>query len=248
MEAWLAWLQAGRDCKEAAHAAAQRKINHAAAWSGTPAAVTGTQYKKEAAIARGARGQSNSHQVLGGAATRRIRQGASAASFLSFQEPYDSELEVNSEAEDVPGNTVKAANQAAMRILMDNRSVHGTMALRLAGAMRTAKAAPSWPGICTYYAAWVRALRQEPMNPEAAIIEDAPERAYLAVMNGNKHLLVLHHLHWWRAHDGGRSCLDGYIVAFEGEVQDTHGIPLPSRGLMKKRQGSYTPVPSKHLP
>jgi hypothetical protein len=29
-EAWLAWLQAGRDRKEAAHAAAQRKTNHTA--------------------------------------------------------------------------------------------------------------------------------------------------------------------------------------------------------------------------
>ncbi len=126
----------------------------------------------------------------------------------------------------MPGNTVKAANQAAMRILVDNRSVHGMMASRLAEATRTAKAAPSWPGICTYYAAWVRALRWEPTNPEAAINKDAPERVYLAVMNGDKHLLVLHHLHWWRAHDGGCSHLDGYIVAFEGEVRDAHGIPL----------------------
>jgi hypothetical protein len=135
-------------------------------------------------------------------------------------------LEVDSEAEDVPGNIVKAANQAAMRILVDNRSVHGTTASRLARATRTAEAAPSWPGICTYYAAWVQALRQEPTNLEAAINKDAPERAYLAIMNGDKHLLVLHHLHRWRAHDGGRSRLDGYIVAFEGEVRDAHGIPL----------------------
>ncbi len=126
----------------------------------------------------------------------------------------------------MPGNTVKAANQAAMRIFADNRSVHGTMALRLAGATRTAEAAPSWPGICAYYAAWVQALRQEPTNPEAAINEDAPERVYLAVMNGNKHLLVLPHLHRWRAHNGGCSHLDGYIVAFEGEVRDAQGIPL----------------------
>jgi hypothetical protein len=164
--------------------------------------------------------------VLGVAATGRIGQGASAAGFLPSQEPYDSESEVDSEAEDMPGDTVKAANQAAMRILVDNRSVHGTMASRLAGAMRTAEAAPSWPGICTYYAAWVRALRWEPTNLEAAINEDAPERAYLAVMNGDKHLSVLHHLHRWRAHNGGHSRLDGYIVAFEGEVRDAHGVPL----------------------
>jgi hypothetical protein len=197
-----------------------------AGWSATPAVVTGTQYKKEAAIAQGARGRSNSPQVSGAAATGRIGQGASAASFLPSQEPYNSELEIDSEAEEVPGDTVKATNQAAMRILADIRSVRGTTASRLARATRTAKAAPSWPGIGAYYAAWVRALRREPTNPEAAINEDAPERAYLAVMNGNKHLSVLHHLHWWRAHDGGRSCLDGYIVAFEGEVRDANGIPL----------------------
>jgi hypothetical protein len=164
--------------------------------------------------------------VLGAAATGRIGQGASAAGFLPSQEPYDSELEVDSKAKEVRGNTVKAANQTAMRILVDNRSIHGTTASRLAGATRTAKAAPSWPGICAYYVAWVRALRQEPTNPEAAINKDAPERAYLAVMNGDKHLTVLHHLHRWRAHDGGCSRLDGYIVAFEGEVRDAHGVPL----------------------
>ncbi len=98
-EAWLAWLQAGRDRKEAAHAAAQRKTNHSATQGGgtcSPLVTTalfgstmgkfqgetgqcgsaakflpaprksgsaagflpamGTLYKKEAAIAQGARG------------------------------------------------------------------------------------------------------------------------------------------------------------------------------------------------
>jgi hypothetical protein len=226
------FLPAPRKPTHAVHQGGGTRDPHAlapsglAAWSGTPTAATGTQYKKEAARAQDARGQSNSHQVLGAAATGRIGQGASAAGFLPSQEPYDSEAEVNSKAKDVPSNTVKAANQAAMRILADNRSVHGTTALRLAGATRTAKAAPSWPGIGAYYAAWVRTLRREPTNPEAAINKDAPERAYLAVMNGDKHLSVLHHLHRWRAHNGGRSRLDGYIVAFEGEVRDAHGAPL----------------------
>ncbi len=72
----------------------------------------------------------------------------------------------------------------------------------------------------------MRAHRQDPANLEAAIKEDAPERAYLTIMNGAKHLLVLHHLHWWKTPDGGCSCLNGCIVAFEGEVWDAHGLLL----------------------
>jgi hypothetical protein len=45
-------------------------------------------------------------------------------------------------------------------------------------------------------------------------------------MNGDRHLSVLHHLHRWRAHDGGQSRLGGAIVAFEGEVREAHGVPL----------------------
>jgi hypothetical protein len=145
----------------------------AIAGTGPPASAMGTPYKKKAAIAQGAQG------------------------------PVDGDLEGDSNAEDVPGNSVTAANQAAMRILVDNRSVQGSMASRLAGATRRSKASPSWPGIGAHYAAWVHSIKRDPTNPEAAVNEDAPERAYLADMNGNKHLLVLHHLHWWRAHDGG---------------------------------------------
>jgi hypothetical protein len=64
------------------------------------------------------------------------------------------------------------------------------------------------------------------MSPEAAINEEAPERAYLAVMNGATHLSVLQCLHRWKAPNGGRSCFDGCIVAFEGEARDAHGLPL----------------------
>jgi hypothetical protein len=113
-----------------------------------------------------------------------------------------------------------------MRILADNRSVRGTTASRLARATTTAEAAPSWNGIGADYPAWVRALRRDPANPEAAIDNDAPERAYLAVMNGAKRLLVLHHLHRWKTPDRGCSCLDGCIAAFMGEVWDAHGLPL----------------------
>ncbi len=40
------------------------------------------------------------------------------------------------------------------------------------------------------------------------------------------HLSVLHRLHRWKAPNGGRSCFDGCIVAFEGEAWDAHGLPL----------------------
>jgi hypothetical protein len=83
----------------------------------------GTPYKKEAAIAQGA------------------------------QEPFNGESEVDSNAKDVPGNAVKAADREAMRILADNWSIRGTTASRLAGATRRAKASPSWPGIGAHYAA-----------------------------------------------------------------------------------------------
>jgi hypothetical protein len=137
----------------------------ATVWTGPPALAMGTLYEKEAAIAQGAQG------------------------------PVDGDSEGDSDAKDVLGNSVTAADQAAMRILADNRSVRGSTASRFAGATRRAKASPSWPGIGTHYAAWVHSVKRDPTNPEAAVNEDAPERAYLAVMNGNKHLSVLHHLH-----------------------------------------------------
>jgi hypothetical protein len=113
-----------------------------------------------------------------------------------------------------------------MRILADNRSVHGAMASRLARATMTTEAAPSWTHIGADYAAWVGALRWDPANLEAAINEDAPKRAYLAVMNGAKHLSVLHRQHRWKTPDGGRSRLGGCIVPFEGEVWDAHSLSL----------------------
>jgi hypothetical protein len=69
-------------------------------------------------------------------------QGISAAGFLP-EEPYNLESDTESKAKDAPGNTLDAANRAAMRILADNRSVRGTMASRLALATMTAEAAPS---------------------------------------------------------------------------------------------------------
>jgi hypothetical protein len=82
------------------------------------------------------------------------------------------------EAEDVHGDTLEAANRAAIGILANNRSVHGTTAARMAWDTTTAEAAPSWTGIGANYMAWVQALKQDPMSPEAAINEEAPERAY----------------------------------------------------------------------
>jgi len=63
------------------------------------------------------------------------------------------------------------------------------------------------------------------MNPDAAITDGALEWAYLVVMNGGMHMSVIHHLFRWKAPEGGRSCLDGRIVASEGEVLDGHGFP-----------------------
>jgi hypothetical protein len=153
-------------------------------------------------------------------------QGVSAANFLPAQEPYDLESDTESETKDASGNNLDAANQVAMRILADNRSVRSTTVSRLARATTTAEAAPSWTSIGADYAAWVQALRQDPANLEAAINKVTHKRAYLAIINGAKHLSVLHHLHRWKTPDGGQSHLDGCIVAFEGEVQDAHSLPL----------------------
>ena len=121
-------------------------------------------------------------------------------------------------AVDAPGKTLHATNRVAMRNLADNRYVRGTTAIRLAGATMTAEAAHSRTGKGANYAAWVGALRWDSTCPEVAVHQDAPKRVYLAVMNWAKHLSVLHHLHRWKAPNGGRSRLDGCIVAFEGEV------------------------------
>jgi len=44
-------------------------------------------------------------------------------------------------------------------------------------------------------------------------------------MNRGQHVSVIHHLFRWKAPEGGRSRIDGRIVAFEGEVLDGHGLP-----------------------
>jgi hypothetical protein len=156
----------------------------------------------------------------------RTGQGVSAASFLLAQEPYDLESDEEPEAKDTYGDTLEAANWAAMRILADNRSIHGTTAARMTQDTMAAEAAPSWTGIGADYATWVQALKQDPTSLGAVINEEAPTRAYLAVMNGAMHLSVLHCLHRWKAPNGGHSCFDGCIVPFEGEAQDAHAPPL----------------------
>ena len=95
----------------------------------------------------------------------------------------------------------------------------------MAADVKSAAAAPGWTGVGTDYAAWLQDLREDPMNPDAAITDGAPERAYLVVMNGGVHMSIIHHLFRWKAPEGERSCLDGRIVAFEGEVLDGHGLP-----------------------
>jgi hypothetical protein len=167
--------------------------------------------------------------MAGGWSTKnqgRTGQGVSAAGFLPAQEPYDLESDKEPEAEDAHVDTLEAANRAAMRILADNRPVCGTTAARMAQDTTTAEAVPSWTRIGANYAAWVQALKQDPMSPEAAINEEAPKRVYLAIMNGATHLSVLHCLYRWKAPNGGCSRFNRCIVAFEGEARDAHGLPL----------------------
>ena len=84
------------------------------------------------------------------------------------------------------------ADLKAMRDLADNRSIRGTSAFRMAADAKSAAAAPGWTGVGTDYAAWLRDLREDPMNPDAAITDGAPERAYLVVVNGGAHMSVIH--------------------------------------------------------
>jgi len=112
-----------------------------------------------------------------------------------------------------------------MRALADNRSFRGTSASRMAADTRAAEAAPGWTGAAADYAAWQRDLRGNPRTPGSVITDRAPERAYLVAMNGGDHFSVIHHLFRWKAPEGGRSRLDGRLVAFEGEVLDGHGLP-----------------------
>jgi hypothetical protein len=117
------------------------------------------------------------------------------------------------------------ADLKAMRDLANSRSIRGTSASRMAADARSAADAPGWTGVGADYAAWQRDLWEDPTNPDAAITDGAPERAYLVVMNRGTHMSVIHHLFRWKSPDGGCSCLDGCIVAFEGEVLDAHGLP-----------------------
>ncbi len=112
-----------------------------------------------------------------------------------------------------------------MLALADNRSFRGMSAARMAADTRAAEAAPGWTGMGADYAAWLQDLRGNPTNPCLVITDRASERAYLVVMNGGNHLSVIHHLFRWKAPEGGHSCLDGRLVAFEGEVLDRHGLP-----------------------
>jgi len=107
----------------------------------------------------------------------------------------------------------------------DNRSFWGTLASRIAADTRATEAVPGWAGVGADYAAWLRDLRGNPTTPGSVITDRAPEQAYLVVMNGGYHFSVIHHLFQWKAPEGGRSRLDGRLVAFEGEVLDGHGLP-----------------------
>ncbi len=126
---------------------------------------------------------------------------------------------------DARGGYMVDTDRQAMCDLADNKSIRGTSANRMAADVRAAEAAPEWTGAGANYTAWLQELRENPMKPDAAIIDGAPEWAYLVVMNGGAYMSVIHHLFRLKAPDGGHSRLDGCIVAFEGEVRDVHGLP-----------------------
>ena len=117
------------------------------------------------------------------------------------------------------------ADLKAIQDLADNRSIRGTSASRMAADARSAAAAPGWTGAGADYAAWLRDLREDTTNPDAAITDRALEQAYLVIMNGGMHMAVIHHTFRWKATEGGQSHLVGRIVAFEGEILDAHGLP-----------------------
>jgi hypothetical protein len=130
-----------------------------------------------------------------------------------------------SDEDSAPFEWLVEADRKAMLALADNRSFRGASASRMAADRRAAEAAPGWTGVGEDYAAWLRDLQENPTTPGSVITDRAPERAYLVVMNGGDHLSVIHHLFRWKAPEGGRSRLDGRLVAFEGEVLDGHGLP-----------------------
>ncbi len=130
-----------------------------------------------------------------------------------------------SDEDSAPLEWVVKADHKAMQALADNRSFRGTSASRMAADTRAAEAVPGWTGAGADYAAWLRDLRGNPTNPDSVITDRAPERVYLVVMNRGHHMSVIHHLFRWKAPEGGRSRIDGRIVAFEGEILDGHGLP-----------------------
>jgi hypothetical protein len=155
---------------------------------------------------------------------------------------------VESDEDSAPLEWVVEADHKAMRALADNRSFCGISASRMAADTRATEAAPGWTGVGADYAAWLRDLRGNPTNPDSVITDREPERAYLVVMNCGKHMSVIHHLFRWKAPEGGRSRLDGRIVAFEGEVLDGHGLPrLWSFAKDKERLLQLRPLAVKAL-
>jgi len=176
----------------------------------------GHRYKKEAEAHGGStRGHQNEEEAVA------HDVGGSGAGAVTNSSSVDKGYNMAN----ARGGYMVNANHQAMRDLADNRSIRGTSANRMAADVRAAEAAPGWTGTGANYAAWLRDLWENPRKPNAAIIDGAPERAYLVVMNGGTYMSVIHHLFRWKASDGGCSRLDGCIVAFDGEVQDVHGLP-----------------------
>jgi len=91
--------------------------------------------------------------------------------------------------------TIADRDRAALQTLADDRNLRGTTAFRLRQAATAAEAHPGWLGTGPHYTAWLNALGRTPSSPEAALGSSAPELAYLAMMNGEQELPVLHNVH-----------------------------------------------------
>jgi hypothetical protein len=231
-EAWLAWLQARRARKEAAHAAAQRKTNHSATQEGRMCSP-----QVSTALFGSTVGKFQGETRQRGSAANFLpapRKGRSAAGFLpATGTPYEKEaaiaqgargprhrwsLAASTKDKDPPNNT-------GMAKLGQNMSVPGTTAAQFADWAWKEKAVPGWGGNGANYRACVEAIPRGPNPLATALGPEAARRIYLAMVNGDGFFLVLHNLARFEEPAGMRSQAGGHIVVFKGEVRDDFGLP-----------------------
>jgi hypothetical protein len=148
---------------------------------------------------------------------------------------------------DAKGGYMVDADRQAMRDLADNRSIRGTSANRMAADVRATEAAPGWTGAGANYATWLRDLRENPMKPDTAIIDGAPERAYLVVMNGDTYMSVIHHLFRWKHQTVDAVASTDALWHSKGKSV-MYMVSPASGGLTRRRRGSYNFGPSRPAP